>query len=63
MIFWCCGATQGLETLAEEFNGHFLVNEAEIVSLKPEHQSELIFSNVQSLWMNLVGMLSWIKGM
>ena len=33
------GATQGLEKLAEEFNGHFLVKKAEIVSLKPEHQS------------------------
>ena len=36
--FVVCGATQGLEKLAEEFKGHFLVNKAEIVSLKPEHQ-------------------------
>ena len=35
-----CGATQGLEKLAEEFNGHFLVKKAEIESLKPEHQKE-----------------------
>ena len=34
--FLVCGATQGLEKLAEEFNGHFLVKKAEIVSLKPD---------------------------
>ena len=38
-----CGATQGLEKLAEEFNGHFLVQKAAIVSLEPEHQSETHF--------------------
>ena len=38
-----CGATQGLEKLAEEFNGHFLVKKAAIVSLEPEHQSETHF--------------------
>ena len=37
--FQVCGATQGLEKLAVEFNGHFLVKKAEIASLKPEHQS------------------------
>ena len=37
--FLVCGAPQGLEKLAKEFNGHFLVKKAEIVSLKPEHQS------------------------
>ena len=41
--FLVCGATQGLEELAKEFNGHFLVKKAEIVSLKPEHQSETHF--------------------
>ena len=41
--FLVCGATQGLEKLAEEFNGHFLVKKAEIVSLKPVHQSETLF--------------------
>ena len=29
--FLVCGATQGLENLAEELNGHFLVKKAEIV--------------------------------
>ena len=43
MIFLVCAATQGLEKLAEEFSGHFLVKKAEIVSLKPEHQSETHF--------------------
>ena len=41
--FLVCGATQGLETLTEEFKGHFLEKKAEIVSLKPEHQSETHF--------------------
>ena len=41
--FLVCGATQGLEKLAEEFDGHFLVKKAEIVSLKPEHQNETRF--------------------
>ena len=41
--FLVCGATQGLEKLAEEFNGHFLVQKAEIVSLNPEQQSETLF--------------------
>ena len=38
--FLVCGATQGLEELVEESNGHVLVKKAEIASLKPEHQSE-----------------------
>ena len=41
--FLVCGATQGLEKLAEEFMGHFLVKKADIVSLKPEHQRETHF--------------------
>ena len=41
--FLVCGATQGLETLAEQFNGHFLVRNSEIVSLRPEHQIETHF--------------------
>ena len=41
--FLVCGATQGLEKLAEEFKGRFLVKNAEIVSLKLEHQSETHF--------------------
>ena len=41
--FLLCGATQGLEKLAEEFNGHFLVKKSEIVSLEPEHRSETHF--------------------
>ena len=35
--FHLCGATQGLEELAKEFNGHFLVKKSGIASLKPEH--------------------------
>ena len=35
--FLVCGVTKGLEKLAEEFNGHFLVKKAEIVILKLEH--------------------------
>ena len=38
--FLVCGATPGLEKLADE---HFLVKKVEIVSLKPEHQSETHF--------------------
>ena len=30
--------------MAEEFKGHFLIKKSEIVSLKPEHQSETHFS-------------------
>ena len=41
--FLVCGATQGLEDLAEEFNGHFLVKKAEFASVKPEYQSETHF--------------------
>ena len=41
--FLVCGATQGLEELAEEFSGYLLVKKAEIVSLKPEQQSETHF--------------------
>ena len=41
--FLVCGATQGLEELAKEFNGHFLVKNSEIASLKPEHQGETHF--------------------
>ena len=41
--FLVCGATQGLEKLAVEFNGHFLVKKVEIESLKPEHQKETHF--------------------
>ena len=40
--FLVCGATQGLETLAEEFKGHFLVRKAEIVSLKPSQCNKLV---------------------
>ena len=35
--------TQSLEKLTEEFNRHFLVKKSEIVSLRPEHQSETHF--------------------
>ena len=35
--------TQSLEKLTEEFNRYFLVKNSEIVSLKPEHQSETHF--------------------
>ena len=41
--FLVCGATQGLEELAKEFNGHFLVKKSGIASLKPQHQSETHF--------------------
>ena len=41
--FLVCGARQGLEKLAEECNGHFLVKKAEIASLTPEHHSETHF--------------------
>ena len=60
--FLVCDATRDLEKLAEEFKGHILVKKSEIVSLKSEHQSEIHYSNVSSLWMNLVDMLSWIQG-
>ena len=38
-----CGLTSNLEVLADEFKNHFLVRMAEIVSLRPEHQSETHF--------------------
>ena len=38
-----CGLTSNLEMLVDEFKSHFLVKKAEIVSLKPEHQSETHF--------------------
>ena len=38
-----CGVTRSLEKLTEEFNRNFLVKKSEIVSLKPEHQSETHF--------------------
>ena len=41
--FLVCGATQGLEKLAEEFKGHVLIKKTEIASLIPEHQSETHF--------------------
>ena len=41
--FLVCGGTRSLEKLTEEFNGNFLVRKSEIVSLKPEHQSETHF--------------------
>ena len=34
------GLTSKLESMAEEFKNHFLVKKAEMVSLRPEHQSE-----------------------
>ena len=43
MIFLVCGVTRSFEKLTEEFNRHFLVKKSEIVSLKPEHQSETHF--------------------
>ena len=46
--FLVCGFTSNLEVLADEFKNKFLVNKADIVSLKPEH----VISG---------GMLSWIK--
>ena len=41
--FLLCGATSNLEVLADEFKNHFLVKKTEIVSLKPDHQSETHF--------------------
>ena len=41
--FPVCGATQGLEELAKEFHGHFLVKKSGIASLKPEHLNETHF--------------------
>ena len=41
--FLVCGVTRSLEKLTEEFNRHVLVKKSEIVSLKPEHQSETHF--------------------
>ena len=41
--FLMCGVTRSLEKLTEEFNRNFLVKKFEIVSLKPEHQSETHF--------------------
>ena len=55
--FLVVGIASKLECLAEEFKSHFLVKKAEIASLRPEHQR-----NVVSVWTNLGGMLSWIKG-
>ena len=61
--FLVCGLTSNLEVLADEFTNNFLVKKAEIVSLKPEHQNEFIFSNVALVFIISGGMLSWIKGM
>ena len=61
--FVVCGLPSNLELLADEFKIHFLGKKAEIVSLRPEHQNETIYSNVEFLCMVLGGMLSWIKGM
>ena len=61
--FLVCGVTRSLEKLTEEFNRNFLVKNSEIVSLNLNTRVKLIFSNVASLLMNLLGMLSWIKGM
>ena len=61
--FVVCGLPSNLELLADEFKNHFLVKKAEIVSLRPEHQKETIFPNVEFLCMVLGGMLSWIKVM
>ena len=41
--FLVCGLTSNLEVLADEFKNHFLVEKAEIVRLKPEHQNETHF--------------------
>ena len=41
--FLVCCVTRSLENLTEEFKRHFLVKKSEIVSLKPEHQSETHF--------------------
>ena len=47
--FLVCGVTRSLEKLTEGFNRHFLVKKSEIVSLKPEHQSENSFSQTSHL--------------
>ena len=39
--FLVCGLTSNLVVLADEFKNNFLVKNAEIVSLKPEHQNEI----------------------
>ena len=62
MIFWC-GVTRSLEKLTEEFNRNFLVKKSEIVSLKPEHQSETHFLKRRISVDEFVCMLSWIKDM
>ena len=41
--FLVCGLTSNLEVLADEFKNHFLVEKAETVSSKPEHQNETHF--------------------
>ena len=41
--FLVCGSTPSLECLADEFKKHFLVKNAETVSLRPEHQKEIHF--------------------
>ena len=38
-----CGVARSLEKWTEEFHGHFLEKKSEIVTLKPEHQSETHF--------------------
>ena len=58
-----CGLTSNLEVLADEFKNNFLVKKAEIVSLMPEHQNVIHFSNVASVLIISGGMLSWINGM
>ena len=41
--FLVCGLISNLEVLACEFKNNFLVKKAEIVSLKPEHQTKIHF--------------------
>ena len=61
--FLVCGLSSDLECLAEEFKKHFLVKKAEIVSLDLNIGKKLMSSSVESVWMTLDRMLSWIKGM
>ena len=64
MIFWWLDLRQGWDVWMKSSKVIFLVKKAEIVSLKPEHQSETHFLKRRIFfWMNLGGMLSWIKGM
>ena len=59
--FLVCGVTRSLEKLTDEFNKFFLVKKSEIVSLKPEHQSETHFLK-RRISVDEFGW-SWIKGM